>query len=53
MGIAKRLPGHAFMLYAGNSRATVTDLMVGSDLPGGFKRSDVRLGFNLLRRFPE
>jgi hypothetical protein len=49
----KRVRGHAFLIYFGNSRATVTDMMVGSDIPGGFKSSDVRLGFNLIRRFPE
>jgi len=53
LGIAKRIPGHEFLLYFGNSRATTADLLVGSDLPGGFKSGDVRLGFNLTRRFPE
>jgi len=52
-GFNKRVRGHAFLIYFGNSRATVTDMMVGSDIPGGFKSSDVRLGFNLIRRFPE
>ena len=41
------------MIYPGNSRATATDPIAGLDIPGGFKGSDVRLGFNLLRRFPE
>lgn len=53
IGIAKRVPGHDFLIYFGNSPATTVDLLVGSDLPGGFDASDVRLGFNLLRRFPE
>lgn len=53
IGLNKRIRGHAFLLYLGNSRATTTDLIAGSDLPGGFGASDVRLGFNLIRRFPE
>jgi hypothetical protein len=53
LGLAKRLPGHEFLFYFGNSLATTTDLIVGSDLPGGFAAGDVRLGFNLVRRFPE
>jgi len=53
VGFNKRLRGHAFLIYFGNSRATTTDLIIGSDIPGGFKSSDVRLGFNLIRRFPE
>jgi len=53
LGLVKRVPGHEFLIYAGNSRATTTDLLVGSDLPGGFRSGDVRLGFNLVRRFPE
>jgi hypothetical protein len=52
-GIAKRLPGHEFLIYVGNAPATTTDLMVGSDMPGGFRAGDARIGFNLLRRFPE
>jgi len=53
VGLNKRIKGHSFMLYLGNSRATTADLLAGSDLPGGFDTSDVRLGFNLIRRFPE
>jgi len=53
LGFNIRIPGHAFLIYLGNSRATVTDLIAGSDIPGGFKASDMRLGFNLIRRFPE
>jgi len=53
VGLVKRVPGHEFLVYVGNSRATTTDLMVGSDLPGGYGAGDVRLGFNLVRRFPE
>ena len=49
----KRVPGHAFMIYLGNSPATTSDLLAGSDYPGGFSEGDVRLGFNLVRRFPE
>ncbi len=50
---SKRLRGHGFLFYFGNSRATTTDMITGSDYPGGFKVGDVRLGFNLIRRFPE
>ena len=53
LGLVKRVPGHEFLVYIGNSRATTADLLVGSDLPGGFAAGDVRLGFNLVRRFPE
>jgi hypothetical protein len=53
VALQKRLPGHSFLLYLGNSRATMTDLIVGSDFPGGFDKGDVRVGFNLSRRFPE
>ena len=53
VGLTKRVRGHAFILYLGNSRATTTDLIAGSDIPGGFRSGDVRLGFNLIRRFPE
>lgn len=52
-GVAKRVPGHEFLVYLGNSPATTTTLIVGSDLPGGFAAGDVRLGFNIVRRFPE
>ncbi|HVN76701.1 MAG TPA: DUF5777 family beta-barrel protein [Thermoanaerobaculaceae bacterium] len=53
VGLTKRVRGHAFVIYFGDSRATTTDLIAGSDIPGGFKTGDVRLGFNLIRRFPE
>ncbi len=53
LGFNIRITGHDFLIYLGNSRATVTDLIAGSDIPGGFKSGDVRLGFNLIRRFPE
>jgi hypothetical protein len=53
LGITKRVRGHEFLIYLGNSRATTTDLLVGTDFPGGYETSDVRLGFNLARRFPE
>src|SRR5512136_322132 len=53
VGFNIRITGHDFLIYLGNSRATMTDLIAGSDIPGGFKASDVRLGFNLIRRFPE
>lgn len=53
VGFNKRVGGHAFLIYLGNSPATTADLLVGSDDPVAFKRGDVRLGFNLVRRFPE
>jgi hypothetical protein len=53
LGVTKRVPGHEFLFYLGNSPATTTSLIVGSDLPGGFGAGDVRLGFNIVRRFPE
>ncbi len=53
VGLTKRVTGHAFVIYLGNSRATTVDLIAGSDIPGGFRLGDVRLGFNLIRRFPE
>jgi hypothetical protein len=53
VGLAKRVPGHEFLFYLGNSPATTTSLIVGSDLPGGFDAGDARLGFNIVRRFPE
>ncbi len=52
VALNKRVPGHAFLIYFGNSRATTADLIVGSDFPGSFKQRDVRIGFNLMRRFP-
>ncbi len=52
VALNKRIRGHAFLFYFSDSRAT-TDLLVGSDLPGGFERNDVRMGFNLIRRCPE
>jgi hypothetical protein len=53
IGFVKRIRGHSFLIYLGDSRATTTDLIAGSDIAGGFKAGDVRLGFNLVRRFPE
>lgn len=52
MGFNKRIRGHAFLIHLRNSRVTVTDLMAGSDILGGFKAADVRLGFTLIRRLP-
>lgn len=53
VGLTKGVPGHSFTLYLGNSRATTTDLWVGSDFPANFRLRDLRLGFNLVRRLPE
>ncbi len=53
LGVVKRVAGHEFLIFFGNSRATTVDLLTGTDLPGGYNTGDVRLGFNLTRRFPE
>ncbi len=53
VAVSKRIPGHSFLFYLGNSPATTVDLITGSDYPGGFEPGDVRLGFNIIRRFPE
>lgn len=53
LALTKGVPGHSFSLVLGNSRATTTDAWVGGDFPGGLRERDVRLGFNLIRRFPE
>jgi hypothetical protein len=53
LGVSKGVPGHSFVIYLGNSRATTSDLWPGSDFPGGLRLRDARLGFNLVRRFPE
>lgn len=53
LGLTKGVRGHSFTLYVGNSRATTTDLWVGSDFPGRYRVRDLRLGFNLVRRLPE
>jgi len=53
LGLVKRVRGHEFLIYLGNSPATTTSLAAGSDMPGGFAAGDVRLGFNITRRFPE
>lgn len=52
-GVVKHVAGHEFVIALGNSRATTVDLLVGTDLPGGYELGDVRLGFNITRRFPE
>ncbi len=52
LGVVKRVPGHEFLIFFGNSRATTVDLLAGTDLPGGDSTGDVRLGFNITRRFP-
>ncbi len=53
LGLTKGVGGHSFTLYLGNSPATTSDLWVGSDFPGGLRQRDARLGFNIVRRFPE
>ncbi|HVT58856.1 MAG TPA: DUF5777 family beta-barrel protein [Thermoanaerobaculia bacterium] len=50
--LMRALGGHIFQIVVGNSRATTVDQYVGGDAASGFARSDVRLGFNLVRYFP-
>ena len=47
----KSVGQHVFELSLGNSRATTVDQILGGDFTGGFKSGDVRLGFNLVRKF--
>jgi hypothetical protein len=49
--VSKQIGWHIFKLVVGNSRATTVDQMLGGDSETGFRRRDVRLGFNLVRYF--
>ena len=49
--IVKRVPGHSFAIVLGNSRATTVDMAVASDFPEGFRSDDIRIGFNITRRW--
>ena len=51
VAVSKPLGGHIFEVTFGNSRATTVDQMLGGDSAAGFKESDVRLGFNIIRYF--
>jgi hypothetical protein len=48
---SKSLGGHIFEIVLGNSRATTVDQMLGGDSAAGFRKRDVRLGFNIIRDF--
>jgi hypothetical protein len=51
VAFSKSLGGHIFEIVLGNSRATTVDQMLGGDSAAGFRRRDVRLGFNIVRDF--
>ncbi len=51
VAISKALGGHIFEIVLGNSRATTVDQILGGDSAAGFEKSDVRLGFNIVRYF--
>jgi hypothetical protein len=51
VALSKPLGGHLFQIVLGNSRAVTVDQYLGGDFAGGFKKGDVRLGFNLIRDF--
>lgn len=51
LALSKSLGSHVFELTLGNSRATTLDQTLGGDFAGGFRRRDVRLGFNIVRDF--
>jgi uncharacterized beta barrel domain-containing protein DUF5777 len=51
VAFSKALGGHIFEITVGNSRSTTVDQMLGGDSVSGFKRGDVRLGFNIIRDF--
>lgn len=52
VGFGKTVGGHLFKVFLGNSRATTVDQTLGGDSAAGFRRSDLRLGFNLVRYLP-
>ncbi|MFL6263815.1 MAG: DUF5777 family beta-barrel protein [Thermoanaerobaculia bacterium] len=51
VALSKSVGGHIFEIVAGNSRATTLDQMLGGDSAAGFRKRDVRLGFNIVRDF--
>ncbi|MFL6232917.1 MAG: DUF5777 family beta-barrel protein [Thermoanaerobaculia bacterium] len=51
VALSKSVGGHIFEIVAGNSRATTVDQMLGGDSAAGFRKRDVRLGFNIVRDF--
>ena len=51
VSIEKRVPGHTFAFTLGNCRATTLDMALASDFPGGYKKDDIRVGFNITRRW--
>jgi hypothetical protein len=51
VALSKAVGGHIFEIVLGNSRASTVDQMLGGDSAAGFKKRDVRLGFNIVRDF--
>jgi hypothetical protein len=51
-GIAKRVGGHVFKVFLGNTRGTTVDQILGGDSVAGARQSDLRIGFNLVRYLP-
>jgi len=51
VGWSKAVGLHVFEVSVGNARATTVDQMLGGDFSGGFASRDLRLGFNLIRKF--
>jgi len=51
VGWSKAVGLHVFEVSLGNARATTVDQILGGDFAGGFASGDVRLGFNLIRKF--
>jgi hypothetical protein len=49
--LSQQVGGHIFEIVLGNSRAITVDQTLGGDFAGGFASRDVRLGFNLIRKF--
>lgn len=51
VALSSSVGGHVFEVTLGNSRATTVDQALGGDFAGGFRKGDLRLGFNLVRDF--
>jgi len=51
VALSSPVGGHIFELTLGNSRATTVDQALGGDFAGGFRKGDLRLGFNIVRDF--
>ena len=51
VALSSAVGGHIFEIVAGNSRATTVDQMLGGDSAAGFRKRDIRFGFNIVRDF--